>query len=250
MGHDTETKIIYVDKYIKNFADASHAFYGYNTWHHVPSAPAMSQNTANRYLNSFIKGSEVEAEKSVTIPLIQESDVIVIKTKVSLKFSAAEIATLRGNASSYGSLNNYDSLEIIYHKLRENKIPIDGIFTAAEAKLPRIRKAVAQGTEGKAITVYALTVKASNGYENVLADTYTSSSDARAAAIEFMNKDDGKYVSVSVEAHIQREGGNTELVVISRPEVDEVELTVQISSERAKPNAKAIAYLFATDYHF
>jgi hypothetical protein len=110
--------------------------------------------------------------------------------------------------------------------------------------MPKAKKAAAVATVGKAVTRYELVY----GSGRVSATTYDTQADARAAALTAFT-DNPNVSRVAVRAQVQREDGNTELVVIERPEEETVEVTVDVTTSAPKAGAVQSAWLVGFDYH-
>jgi len=194
----------------------------------------MTPTAARRHINPAIDDLNSAA---VIIPVFREEDTITTVEKIKVTFTGQELTKLHQD--------NYTE-DLVINKV-EAIIGVGKVESVQSFKLPAKRKPVATATEGKAVTKYEV----AGDYGHIVAQGFDSQADARAAALKLMEKET-KYGALYVRAHIEREGegGGLNLVSISRPVPESVEIEVKANVVTAKPNAKIDKFFVAiTVYH-
>lgn len=205
------------DEEAERYSDARHVYTG------------LSPISSERVARLIIDGDE-EISTSKIVPLT--NDYSEKTATVRLEVTASELAALRRGSS-------WQLLEA--GRFGKNVTAVEII------QLPKLRAPRAEATEGKVTTLYKV-VDAHRYPVRELKPSYGSQAEARAAAIEYMKVKSG-CSELSVEAFIQREGGGSALVRITRPEPETSTVTFKITTQTAKPKAKIVGYLVSFDYH-
>jgi hypothetical protein len=199
---------------------------------YIERTQSMTPTAARRHIYSAIDDLSSGA---IIIPVFREEDITMTVEKIKVTFTGQELTKLYQD--------NY-SEDLIINKV-EAIVGVGKVESVQNFKLPAKRKPVATATEGKAVTKYEI----AGDYGNIVAQGFDSQADARAAALKLMEKET-KHAALYVRAHIEREGDELNLVTISRPVPESIEIEVKANIATAKPNAKLGKFFVAyTVYH-
>lgn len=184
----------------------------------------------------------VNQDRSTIVPILDEKDVTIMKKKVRIPATQAQVDSLR--SKSWGT--QWDLTE----KVVAAAAQFGPVASFAVSQLPKPKKAVAVATEGKAVTAYqVVTVPQDNFGQAKIVATKTSQAEARAEALRLLNELGSVYVALEVRAIIVRETGSKALVSITRPALEDPTIEFEVTIHKPKASAKPVGWEVSFDYH-
>jgi hypothetical protein len=193
---------------------------------------AMTSTHARLYLLTALNDLNRAA---VIIPVFRDEDITTTFEKFKVTFTGEDIIKMdRG----------YYTEDLVIRKI-EAIIGFGKVESTLGFKLPARDKPVATVAKGEATTKYEIVGE----HKQSITRGFISESDARAAAIELV-EDEPEHGALSIRGYIETEGGDLDLVTISRPVPESIEVEVTAEVATAKPNAKLGNFFVAvTVYH-